>query len=661
VVVRAPTRAAPGSDVSATVAVASPQRRWWLAAIALVTLIAALLRLIVLNDVPDNLFYDASVRSMTLSLHNFLYGAFDPSAATAIDKPPIDLWLQVVAVKLFGFNSVVLKLPEAIAGTAAIPLLYDLVRRIAGELAGICSAITLTILPTAVITARSDTMDALMMLLLVAIAWLLVRSVERHDRRLLLLAGALLGLDFNIKLFEALIAAPAFVLFVWLCWSGEPVLRRLRRLLAPAALFVAFALAWMVFVTISPSHERPWPIGSTNGSIWNSVFVFDGWDRIVKPAAPASFSTRSAAVPAAHAASAAPTAHAAATTAAAASSHGVASKPGIFRLFQYSLVGYGTRLGTVLFAAFAFGMIALVPLARRRLRAPPQADPKQRIAWAATLGLVLWLLAGFVLFSFSVHTQPRYLEAFTPAVAMALGCALPAVVSRARDLFGVYVLVATFAIAMLEGAAETASGKHGYLAITLSALLAVPVTLYVLAALAQRTRGGRWPRWYHGAVVTLGMLGAVLALSAVRDVLLIRDHSGAQAAEVTIGQSIVDPISKYLRSHQGKTRYEAAFTATTVAAPFIVQAAKPVMLLTSINGQKFVTKTALQRAHAAGQVRYVVTEAGCTVYVKTHAACSAAMQWVRRHARDITALTGLPPQDKGLLYDLGPTPVTATR
>ncbi len=655
--------------MSSAATVPSTQRRWWLAALALVTVVAGVLRLIALNNVPDNLFYDASVRSMTLSLHNFLYGAFDPSAATAIDKPPIDLWLQVAAVKLFGFNSVTLKLPEAIAGTAAVPLLYDLVRRLAGPLAGLCSAITLAILPTAVITARSDTMDSLMMLLLIAIAWLLVRSMQLHDRRLLLLAAALLGLDFNIKLFEALVAAPAFLLFVWLCWSGEPVLRRVRRLLAPAALFVAFALGWMVFVTLSPSHDRPWPIGSTNGSIWNSVFVFDGWDRIVKPAAPASFSTRTAVAPAVHDAAAAPTAHAAAApaahaaavTAAAASSHGVASKPGIFRLFQYSLVGYGTRLGTVLFAALAFGIVALVPLLRRRLRAPPQATPEQRIAWAATLAVVLWLLTGFVLFSFSAHTQPRYLEAFTPAVAIALGCALPALVSRARDLFGVYVLIATFAIAMLEGAAETASGKHGYLAITLSALLAVPVTLYLLAAFAQRSRSGRWPRWYHGVVVTLGMLGALLALSAVRDVLLIKDHSGAQAAEVTIGRSIVDPISNYLRSHQGKTRYEAAFTATTVAAPFIVQAAKPVMLLTSINGQPFVSLSALRRAHAQGQVRYVFTQADCTVYVSTHAACSQAMRWVRKHARDITALTGLPPQDKGLLYDLGPTPITGRR
>ena len=658
--------------MSSAATVPAPQRRWWLAALALVTIVAAVLRLITLSTVPDNLFYDASVRSMTLSLHNFLYGAFDPSAATAIDKPPIDLWLQVIAVKLFGFNSVVLKLPEAIAGTAAIPLLYDLVRRVAGPLAGLLAALTLTLLPTSVITARSDTMDSLMMLLLLVVAWLLLRSVQRGDGRLLLLAAALLGVDFNVKLFEGLVAVPAFVLFLWLCWGGQPILRRLRRMAAPAAVFVVFSLGWMVFVTLSPARDRPWPIGSTNGSIWNSVFVWDGWDRIATPAAPASFSTKTASLlgtpavlavapavaPQARAA-AVPIAHAAASSGA--KSHTINSKPGVFRLFQYSQVGYGTRLGTVLFAAIVFGLVALVSLLRRRLRPPPGASGEQRIAWAATLGVVLWLATGFVLFSFSAHTQPRYLEAFTPAVAIALGCALPVVISRARDLFGVYVLVATFAIAMLEGAAETASGKHGYLAITLSAILAVPVTFYVLLAYARRARDRSWPRWYHPTLVALGVIGAILALSAVRDVLLIRDHSGAQAAEVPIGSSLVVPISRFLQSHQGSTTYEAAFTATTVAAPFIVDAGKPVLLLTSIKARPFETYPELMRAHATGKVRYVVTEAGCDKYVATHAACSYAMRQVRKHARDITALTGLPSRDKGLLYDLGPTPATVSR
>ena len=424
----------------------SGERRWWLA-LGLVTAVAAVLRLIILNTVPDNLFYDAAVRSMTLSLHNFIYGAFDPSAATSIDKPPIDLWLQVISVKLFGWSSVALKLPEAIAGTAAVPLLYDLVRRIAGPLAALGSAITLALLPTSVITARSDTMDSVMMLLLVAVAWLLVRSVQRRDLRLLLAAAVLLGIDFNVKLFEALVPVPAFLVFVWLCWRGERVGVRLRRLAAAGALFAAVALSWMVIVSLTPAHDRPYAIGSTNGSVWNSVFVFDGWDRIFKPAAPRSFSTASVSLPVAHAAAVTPPAVLGATTT-------VNSPPGPFRLFQYSLVGYGTLIGTVLFAAIVFGLVALGPLLRRRLRPPPDATREQLIAWAATLAVALWLLTGYVLFSFTGHTQPRYLEAFTPAVAIALGAAIPVVVSRARDLFGAYVLIATFAIAMLEGAAE---------------------------------------------------------------------------------------------------------------------------------------------------------------------------------------------------------------
>ena len=634
----------------------SVERRWWLA-LGLVTVLAAVLRLIALSTVPDNLFYDAAVRSMGLSLHNFLYGAFDPTAATAIDKPPIDLWLQVLAVKLFGFNSTVLKLPEALAGTAAIPLLYDLVRRLAGPLSALCAALTLTLLPNSVITARSDTMDSFMMALLLVVAWLLVRSVQRRDMRLLLGAAVVLGLAFNVKLFEALVPVPAFVAFVWLCWRGDGIGARLRRLAGAGALFVAVALCWMAFVSLSPAHDQPYAIGSTNGSVWNSVFVFDGWDRIVKPAAPKSFSTKTAAAPLAHAAPA-PLAYAAAapsTAATASTVHGIASKPGPLRLFQYSLVGYGTRLGTLLFAALVFGLVALAPMLRRRLRPPPAADAAQLIGWAATLALALWLLTGYVLFSFSAHTQPRYLEAFTPAVAIALGCALPVVVSRARDLFGVYVLLATFAIVMAEGAAETASGKHGYLAITIAAVLAVPVVTYVALAFFARARLRRWPAWYVPLCATIGALGAMLAMPAVRDVLLIRDHSGDQAAEVTLAASITDPVSKFLLSHQDGARDEAAFSASTIAAPFIVLGAKPVLLLTSVNAQPLVTLAQLRADHAAGEVRYVFTETVCHDVVVTHAACSKAMQWVRAHARDITAQAGLP-HDSGLLYDLDEAP-----
>src|SRR5437667_1654023 len=115
---------------------------------------------------------------MSLSWHTFSYAAFEPGGRIAVDKPPFDLWLQVASVKLLGFNSLALKLPEALAGTAAVPLLYDLVRRIFGRGAGLASALALAVLPVTVLTARSDTMDTVMMLLVVGSAWLVVHAAR---------------------------------------------------------------------------------------------------------------------------------------------------------------------------------------------------------------------------------------------------------------------------------------------------------------------------------------------------------------------------------------------------------------------------------------------------------------------------------------------------
>src|SRR6266576_766705 len=101
-----------------------PMRRWEWGAVALLTLAAAVLRLLYIGRVSPDPFYDAAVRSMGLSWHNFFFGAYEPGGTVSIDKPPIDLWLQVASVKLFGFSSTTLKLPQALAGAVAVPLLF---------------------------------------------------------------------------------------------------------------------------------------------------------------------------------------------------------------------------------------------------------------------------------------------------------------------------------------------------------------------------------------------------------------------------------------------------------------------------------------------------------------------------------------------------------
>ena len=66
--------------------------------ICVITGVAAVLRIVHVSSVRPDEFYDAAVRSMSMSWHNFFFGAFDPGAILSIDKPPLDLWLEVASV-----------------------------------------------------------------------------------------------------------------------------------------------------------------------------------------------------------------------------------------------------------------------------------------------------------------------------------------------------------------------------------------------------------------------------------------------------------------------------------------------------------------------------------------------------------------------------------
>src|SRR3954469_9615249 len=174
-----------------------------------VAMVAGGLRLSSPAGTRTNPYYDAAVRTMSLSLHDFLYGVFTPGGQLAIDKPPVDLWFQVASVKLLGFSPESLILPQALAATLACVLLYDLVRRPFGLAAGIASGLALAVLPISVITSRSDTMDSLMMALAVLAAWLVVHAARTGRARWLYLGALAAGLDFEVKLFEALLVVPA--------------------------------------------------------------------------------------------------------------------------------------------------------------------------------------------------------------------------------------------------------------------------------------------------------------------------------------------------------------------------------------------------------------------------------------------------------------------
>src|SRR5258705_900051 len=249
------------------------------AAAGAITVVAAGLRLHGLSFVDGNPFYDAAVRSMGTSWHAFWLGAYDPSATTSIDKPPLDLWLQVASTKLFGFNGTALKLPEAVASTLSVPLLFVTLRRAFGDAVGLAGAAVLAILPLAVLTGRSDTMDGMIGLALVGALFCLVNAAATGRARWVYGMAGCFGLAFNIKLFEALVPLPAFAVGAWLALGAiGDRRRRIAHFAGAAAALVAVSLSWLIS-TLLAAHP-PYAIGSTNGSAWNAALVFNGIDRI---------------------------------------------------------------------------------------------------------------------------------------------------------------------------------------------------------------------------------------------------------------------------------------------------------------------------------------------------------------------------------------------
>src|SRR6201994_876901 len=249
------------------------------AALALTAAGAAAVRLIGIGKVAPDPFYDAAVRSMGISWHNFFFGAFEPGGSVSIDKPPVDLWLQVASVKLLGFSATTLKLPEAFAGITAVPLLFLAVRRMWSTTAGLAAAAALALLPVDLITSRSDTMDGVMMVLIVLALVLFVRAGETGRARWLLAGAAVLGVAFDVKILESFVALPGLALLALIGFPGT-LGKRALTLAAAGAVYVVVALAWLTATLFVPAHSRPWAIGSTNGSAWNVTFVFNGTDRL---------------------------------------------------------------------------------------------------------------------------------------------------------------------------------------------------------------------------------------------------------------------------------------------------------------------------------------------------------------------------------------------
>jgi YD repeat-containing protein len=569
-------------------------------ALAAIVGLAAVLRLWSLAAVPGDPFYDAAVRSMPLSLHNFLLGAYEPGGSLAVDKPPLDLWLQVLSTQVLGFGSVALKLPPAIAGTAAVGVLYDAVRRVLGVPAGLAAALVMALLPIALLTSRSDTMDSVAMLLGVLALWLLVRFAQTGRSRWCYLAAASMGLAFNVKIFQGLVPLPSLALFALLVCRE----RRLIRLAVSAAVFIAVALAWLTMTLLFST--RPYPIGSTNGSAWNVTFVYNGWDRIAGTATQAT-----------------PTAaqlHPANNSEAARAAVPIGS-PSLLRLFAHDGPLGGLRLGFVLLAALILGIPAL---AWSVLRPRP---PDGTVERAFALALLSWLLIGFALYTAMARLHPRYTEGFTPAVAAAAGIGAAWVL---RDGLWQRILAVAGALALVLYSRHLLAGT--------STTWRIGAAGGLVAAVAAALSASR----VRTSLLAAGLAVAGLALPATVDRSLIRNHEYDSGRTGAMAPSEVRAISDYIRAHRHGARYEFAAADPSEVGSLIVAERRPILSLTSYDAHELLPIPRLAALVAGGALRFAVIDGSCTRHTSQRAAaCSPGAAWVRAHGVDVSRRSGL--------------------
>jgi 4-amino-4-deoxy-L-arabinose transferase-like glycosyltransferase len=438
-------------------------------ALAVIAVLAGLSYLWASGQDMLEFYYEASVRSMSLNWHNFIFGAMDPAGTITLDKLPGAFWVQALSVKAFGFSTWAMVIPQAVEGIAAVLVLYRAVSRLAGHTSGLIAALILAASPAAVALDRGNISDSLMILLLVLAADAVSAAVT-GKKAALVLAAFWVGLAFQAKMIEAWMVLPAFAL-AYLVDGPASLPRRLRQVVVAGLVAGIVSLAWISAVSLVPAGSRPYADGSTNDSLYAQVFVYNGFGRFGDQTPTLLLRSQlgvNTGLP--------------------------ITTPSAGRLLSGDL---GRDTGWLLPAALLAGLGGIVSLRRR-----PRGDPLRAcyVLWGS------WLLTLTVVFSVITTLQTYYTAALAPAIGALLGIAI----TRTRPAIAAAVTAGTVGYAAWL---IPANGAHlpGWLRL---AVICVGVVA-VLVILVDRR------------LMVAAALTAVLLAPVVADVTMVANHESA--------------------------------------------------------------------------------------------------------------------------------------
>lgn len=312
-----------------------------------------------------NAYYSAAVQAGQHDPAAFFFGSSDWGNSITVDKPPLNLWIMGISVRLFGLNPWALMLPQVIMTLGSTYLIYALVRRSFPAYAALLASWIFATTPITVLLARYNNPDPLMVLLMLAALYAAIRATEDAGTgtgtRFLLLSALFLGLGFLAKQLQAFLVLPAigavFMLFAKLEWR-----KRLFAVVVSVGLLMTVSLAWPLAVDMTPAESRPFVGGSTHNSMLELTVGYNGLDRVLRHDEAPSVEL----IPQ--------------------EMRSVDSDAGVFRLFN---TNYGQEIGWLLAPGLLSGLVLLWLLAKRRFNRSRSMLAVAAVAWMATTYLML--------------------------------------------------------------------------------------------------------------------------------------------------------------------------------------------------------------------------------------------------------------------------------
>ncbi|HLI71582.1 MAG TPA: glycosyltransferase family 39 protein [Ktedonobacteraceae bacterium] len=612
-----------------------------------------------------NLFYAAGVRSMADSLHNFFFVSYDPGGFVTLDKPPLGFWLQVLSVKIFGFTPFAVFFPQALSGVLAVLVIYILVRRHFGAVAGLLAALALAVSPISVVTNRNNTIDSTLALTMLLGTWAIMKAAETGKWRWLLLSAVAVGLGFNIKMLEAYLVVPAFGL-LYLLAAPRTLWMRIGQLAVAALVMLAISLSWALTVDLTPASQRPYVGSSQNNSEISLAIGYNGTQRLLGTFGGGAFSgrningdrSRGDRFEGAPGTGNFPDFNGGNTpdfnpgdipetirrefadftggTGGGGGLFGTGSA-GLTRLFNEPLGGQIVWLLPIALC----GMLALAWKRRRRSPEEHQQGPLSKVfapvrQWLSgfqedreqqSLALWgMWLLTMGIFFSVAGFFHQYYLTVFAPAICALFGIGIVVMWRdyRSSGWRGWLLPIALVLTALEQIHIITSNPAWG---LWLVPLISIPTAL-VAAALAvlrlvPRLRELRLTPRIMACLVSPALIALLLtpaywsAIPALENTVADLPTAGPQAGTGGRfagfgGTETTDTrLISYLEANQGKAKYLVAVPSSMQADGIILATNKPVMAMGGFSGSDpILTTSSLQALIANGTVRFFLLSGG---------------------------------------------------